>query len=83
VRTELRLEASARPAVDRRHGDPAHNPQGNSAACTFKDSANTDIIFHNGKLLATWYLCGAPYAPSRRHSTPSEPRTSRAPSMAT
>jgi len=42
--------------------DPAHNPQGNRRGLHFKDSANTDIIFHNGKLLATWYLCGAPYA---------------------
>ena len=26
-----------------------------------KDTANTDIIHHNGKLLATWYLCGDVY----------------------
>ena len=27
-----------------------------------KDTANTDVVFHNGQLLATWYLCGVPYA---------------------
>ncbi|MBM3504863.1 MAG: 9-cis-epoxycarotenoid dioxygenase [Alphaproteobacteria bacterium] len=27
-----------------------------------KDTANTDIIFHHGKLLALWYLSGQPYA---------------------
>lgn len=26
-----------------------------------KDTANTDLIFHNGKLLATWWLSGQPY----------------------
>ena len=25
-----------------------------------KDTANTDLIFHNGKLLATWWLSGQP-----------------------
>jgi carotenoid cleavage dioxygenase len=26
-----------------------------------KDTANTDLVLHNGNLLALWYLCGAPY----------------------
>ena len=26
-----------------------------------KDTANTDLVFHNGKLLALWWLGGAPY----------------------
>jgi carotenoid cleavage dioxygenase len=26
-----------------------------------KDTANTDLVFHNGRVLATWYLCGEPY----------------------
>lgn len=26
-----------------------------------KDTANTDLVFHGGHLLATWYLCGDPY----------------------
>ena len=27
-----------------------------------KDTANTDLVFHDGKLLALWYLGGQPYA---------------------
>lgn len=27
-----------------------------------KDTANTDLIFHNNQLLATWWLSGQPYA---------------------
>lgn len=26
-----------------------------------KDTANTDLVFHNGKLLALWWMCGTPY----------------------
>ena len=26
-----------------------------------KDTANTDVVWHNGALLALWYLCGVPY----------------------
>ena len=26
-----------------------------------KDTANTDLVWHDGHLLATWYLCGTPY----------------------
>ncbi len=26
-----------------------------------KDTANTDVVFHNGNLLALWYLAGAPH----------------------
>ncbi len=39
--------------------EPAiHNPRD----MPIKDTANTDVIFHNGKLLALWYLAGQPYA---------------------
>ena len=27
----------------------------------FKDTSNTDVKFHNGTLISTWYLCGTPY----------------------
>ena len=27
----------------------------------FKDTSNTDVKFHNGQLITTWYLCGVPY----------------------
>jgi carotenoid cleavage dioxygenase len=26
-----------------------------------KDTANTDVVWHSGSLLALWYLCGTPY----------------------
>jgi len=26
-----------------------------------KDTANTDVVWHHGQLLALWYLCGEPY----------------------
>lgn len=26
-----------------------------------KDTANTDVVFHRGRLLALWYRCGVPY----------------------
>lgn len=28
----------------------------------YKDTANTDVVFHNGKLLALWYISGQPVA---------------------
>lgn len=39
--------------------EPAHH---NPRDMPLKDTANTDVIFHNGKLLALWYLAGQPYA---------------------
>lgn len=42
--------------------DPQSNPFGNHHGLGLKDSANTDVIFHRGKVLATWYMCGSPYA---------------------
>lgn len=41
---------------------PQGNPFGNTHGVNLKDNANTDLIFHRGKVLATWYLCGTPYA---------------------
>ena len=26
-----------------------------------KDTANTDVVYHNGAILALWYMCGEPY----------------------
>ncbi len=40
--------------------NPAHNPIGTARGLPLKDSANTDLIHHDGKVLATWYLCGQP-----------------------
>lgn len=37
------------------------NPEDGSRL-RLKDTANTDVLFHNGSLVALWYLSGAPYA---------------------
>ncbi len=31
------------------------------APSPIKNTANTDLVFHNGKILATWWLSGTPY----------------------
>ena len=42
--------------------NPAGNPVGTARGLPLKDTANTDLIHHDGKVLATWYLCGQPMA---------------------
>ena len=45
-----------------------------------KDTANTYVVFHRGRLLAVWYRCGVPYAVDARTLEPLGPvreRTSR------
>jgi carotenoid cleavage dioxygenase len=39
---------------------PAGNPVGTARGLPFKDSANTDLTWFNGRVLATWYMCGQP-----------------------
>lgn len=34
----------------------------NPADLPLKDTANTDVVLHDGRVLALWYLCGEPYA---------------------
>jgi carotenoid cleavage dioxygenase-like enzyme len=36
-------------------------PHGAGSDGWLKDSANTDLVFHNGYALALWYQCGLPY----------------------
>ena len=36
-------------------------PKGNGSDGWLKDTANTDLVFHNGYALALWYQCGTPY----------------------
>jgi carotenoid cleavage dioxygenase len=36
-------------------------PKGSGSDGWLKDTANTDIVFHNGYALALWYQCGLPY----------------------
>ena len=40
--------------------DPAA-PPGSGSDGWLKDTANTDLVFHNGAVLALWYQCGLPY----------------------
>ena len=42
-------------------GGIAESTRDNPKGIPYKDTANTDVIAHRGKLLATWYLSGAPY----------------------
>lgn len=37
------------------------NPVNNPGDMRLKDTANTDVIFHNNHLMALWYLSGKPY----------------------
>jgi len=39
---------------------PATSIEGRTTV--YKDTANTDLIFHNGRLLALWYISGRPVA---------------------
>jgi carotenoid cleavage dioxygenase len=41
---------------------PRGNAVGTARGLPFKDSANTDLVQHRGRVLATWYLCGQPAA---------------------
>ena len=36
-------------------------PPGSGSDSWLKDTANTDVVFHNGHALALWYQCGLPY----------------------
>jgi carotenoid cleavage dioxygenase len=36
-------------------------PRGSGSDSWLKDTANTDLVFHNGYVLALWYQCGLPY----------------------
>lgn len=36
-------------------------PPGSGADGWLKDTANTDLVFHRGSVLALWYQCGTPY----------------------
>ena len=60
VRTEAfgREHAAGRPLWKGIMEPPSGNPPGEPE----KDTANTDLIFHNKRLLALWYRAGKPYA---------------------
>jgi carotenoid cleavage dioxygenase-like enzyme len=62
VRTQAFCEESAagRPLWTGLMENPKDNPWGNEHGLGIKDSANTDVIYHCGQVIATWYLCGKP-----------------------
>jgi carotenoid cleavage dioxygenase-like enzyme len=35
-------------------------PANRARELVYKDTANTDLVFHNGSLMALWYVCGKP-----------------------
>lgn len=41
-------------------------PKGAGSDGWLKDTANTDVVFHNGYALALWYQCGLPYKVNAR-----------------
>ncbi|MET0190861.1 MAG: carotenoid oxygenase family protein [Pseudonocardia sediminis] len=55
-----REEAAGHPLWTGMVESPAGNPVGTARGLPYKDTANTDLTFHRGRVLATWYLCGEP-----------------------
>ena len=53
-------EAAGEPLWSGVMESPRGNPVGTARGLPFKDSANTDLVHHDGRVLATWYLCGQP-----------------------
>ena len=53
-------EAAGHPLWSGVMESPRGNPVGTARGLPFKDTANTDLVHHDGKVLATWYLCGQP-----------------------
>ena len=62
TRAFTREEAAGRPLWSGVMEPPAANPVGTARGLPFKDSANTDLTYFDGRVLATWYLCGEPTA---------------------
>lgn len=63
VRTEgFEAERSAGQALWTGVAEPRQDNPDDGSRLRIKDTANTDVLFHNGSLTALWYLAGAPYA---------------------
>ena len=62
VRTEDFALNGASPQKPKLGGifEPSREAAGRTV--NYRDTANTDVIFHNGKLLALWYISGQPVA---------------------
>lgn len=62
IRTQgLRGELAAGKAMWEGIAEPRDRNPDDGSRLRLKDTANTDIMFHNGNLVALWYLAGAPY----------------------
>lgn len=62
VRTDgFKAESDAGHALWEGIAEPRDGNPDDGSRLRLKDTANTDVMFHNGNLLALWYLSGAPY----------------------
>ncbi len=62
IRTDgFQREASAGESLWQGVAEPRLDNPDDGSRLRLKDTANTDVMFHNGNLLALWYLAGAPY----------------------
>lgn len=63
VRTEgFEREEDAARVLWRGVMEPKGDNPDDGSRLRLKDTANTDLVFHDGSLVATWYLAGEPYA---------------------
>jgi len=62
IRTDgFRVEETAGESVWQGVAEPRQGNPDDGSRLRLKDTANTDVVFHNGNLLALWYLAGNPY----------------------
>lgn len=59
---DLKAETAAGTALWQGMAEPRGNNPNDGRRRRLKDTANTDVLFHNGNLIALWYLAGDPYA---------------------
>jgi carotenoid cleavage dioxygenase len=62
IRTDgIVADATAGRALWKGVAEPRSDNPDDGSRLRLKDTANTDVLFHNGNLLALWYLAGEPY----------------------
>ncbi len=62
IRTEgFQAELAAGSAQWQGVAEPRQANPDDGSRLRLKDTANTDVLFHNGNLVALWYLAGKPY----------------------
>lgn len=63
IRTDgLQAETDAGGPLWQGVAEPRTSNPDDGSRLRLKDTANTDVLFHNGNLLALWYLSGTPYS---------------------